>query len=230
VFHEVASDELQALLSPNHGLELRPLALELLSSLDLFTFGGLFKLGVNLRPLGFQQFKLRQPALVVDGHCRAIEDRALNVVNADVVAEHGARVCVRLLDRRACEADERRMWERVAHMPREAVDEVILAAVRLVGDDDDVAPLRKHRLPVTLLLGKEFLDCGEHHATRRDCECRTQVGAVRGQHRGPRQQLPTARKGTEELVVEIIAVGQHHNRRIGHRRVQSYSARVKRHG
>ena len=57
--------------------------------------------------------------------------------------------------------------QRVAHVPGEAVDEVVLAAVRLVGDDHDVAPLGEHRVAVALLLGQELLDGGEDHAARR---------------------------------------------------------------
>src|SRR4030067_1112175 len=44
------------------------------------------------------------------------------------------------------EADEARVRERVAHVGGEAVDQVVLAAVRLVGDDHDVSPLRGHRM------------------------------------------------------------------------------------
>ena len=53
------------------------------------------------------ELELGQPALVVDRHGRAVLDGALDVVDADVVAEDGARVGVGLLDRRAGEADER---------------------------------------------------------------------------------------------------------------------------
>jgi hypothetical protein len=78
-------------------------------------------------------------------------------------------------------------------VPREAVDEVVLAAVHLVGDDNDVAPLRERQMPVALLtlamhgsrpcgaafdrpnrlsrlfvLGEELLDRGEDHAAGGD--------------------------------------------------------------
>ena len=46
--------------------------------------------------------------------------------------------------------------QRVAHVAGEAVDEVVLAAVRLVGDHDDVPPVGEHGMPVALLLGKNF--------------------------------------------------------------------------
>ena len=229
VLHQVAGDELDAVLRADHRLELRPPALELLLALDLLALGRLLELRVDLRPLGFLQLQLRQPALVVDGHRRAIDDGALDVVDADVVAEHRARVGVGLLDRRAGEADERRVRQRVAHVPREAVDEVVLAAVRLVGDDDDVAPLREHRVPVAFLLGEELLDRGEHHAARGDGELRAQVGPVGGLHRRLAQQVAAAREGAEELVVEVVAVGQHHDRRVGHRRVQDHAPGIEGH-
>jgi hypothetical protein len=48
-------------------------------------------------------------------------------------------------------------------MCREAVDEVVLAAVRLVGDHDDVPPVGEHRVAIALGLGVSFtpsLDSG----------------------------------------------------------------------
>ena len=94
---------------------------------------------------------------------------ALDVVDVDVVAEDGARVAVGQLDRRAGEADERGVGQRVAHVAREAVDEVVLAAVRLVGDDDDVAPVAEQRV-LLARLGQELLDRGEDHAAGGDLE------------------------------------------------------------
>ena len=86
--------------------------------------------------------QLGDAALVVDRHRRLVGDGALDVVDADVIAEDGARVGVGLLDGRAGEADERRVRQRVAQVARETVDQVVLAAVRFVGDDDDVPAIR----------------------------------------------------------------------------------------
>ena len=105
-------------------------------------------------------------------------DRPLDVVDADVVAEHRAGVGVGLLDGRAGEADERGVRQRIAHVAGEAVDEVVLAAVRLVGDDDDVAPVGEHRMAVALLLGEELLDGGEDHAAGGHLQLLAQVGAA----------------------------------------------------
>src|SRR5664280_3273120 len=49
----------------------------------------------------------------------------------------------------------------VAHVAGEAVDEVVLAAVGLVGDDDYVAPVREHGVAVAHLGGHELLDPGD---------------------------------------------------------------------
>ncbi|HWQ39369.1 MAG TPA: hypothetical protein VNM24_12315 [Burkholderiales bacterium] len=136
VLDDVACHELEPPRSADDGFELRPLGLELLLALDLLALGGLLEVRVDLRPLRLVERELGQAALVVDRHRRAVLHRALDVVDADVVAEHGARVGVRELDRRAGEADEGGVRQGVAHVAREAIDEVVLAAVRLVGDHD----------------------------------------------------------------------------------------------
>ena len=148
---DVPGDQLEALLRPDHRFELRPSGLELLLAVDLLAFRRLLEAGVDPGTLALVERRLGEPALVVDRHCRLVLDRTLDVVDADVVAEHGAGVGVLKLDRRAGEADERCVGKRIAHVPSKAVDEVVLAAVRLVGDDHDVAPLREHRVAVALL-------------------------------------------------------------------------------
>ena len=129
---------------PDHRFELRPLALELLPALDLFPFGRLLEIGVDLRAFGFLELQLGEPALIVDRDGCPVDHRALDVVDADVVAEDGTRVRVGLLDGRAGEPDERGIRQRVAHVAGEAVDEVVLAAVGLVRDHHDVAPVGQH--------------------------------------------------------------------------------------
>ena len=56
---EVTGDEPHTVLGADDRFELRPLALELLFALDLFTFSRFFELGVDLRPLGFIERQLR---------------------------------------------------------------------------------------------------------------------------------------------------------------------------
>jgi hypothetical protein len=50
--------------------------------------------------------------------------------------------------------------------------------VGLVGDDDDIAPVRKHGVAVALLGGHELLNGREDDATAGDAELLAQVGAV----------------------------------------------------
>ena len=98
------------------------------------------------------EVQLGEAALVVDGHGGPVLDGALDVVDADVVAEDGAGVPVGQLHRGAGEADVGGVRQSVTHVAGEAVHEVVLAAVGLVGDDDDVASLGKNRVLVALVL------------------------------------------------------------------------------
>jgi hypothetical protein len=61
-----------------------------------------------------------------------------------------------LFNRRAGEPDERRLGQRVAHVLGETVNEIVLAAMRLVGNDDDIAPVRQQRMLVAFSSGKNF--------------------------------------------------------------------------
>ena len=215
--------------APTIRLELRPLRLQLLAAVDLLPFGHL-EARVDVRLLVLVEGQLRQAALVVDRHGRPVLDRAPDVVDADVVAEHGAGAGVRELDRRAGEADERGVGQRVAQVARVAVEEVVLAAVRLVGDHDDVAPLGEERMPVALVVRKELLDRGEHDPARFHPESGAQVGPAGGLHRRLAQQVGAAREGAEELVVEVVAVGQHDDGGILHRRLADDAPGVEGHG
>ena len=205
---DVLSDLLDALLRADDGLQLRPPGLELLLALYLLALGGLLEVRINARPLALVQRELGQTALVVDGHRGPVLHGSLDVVDADVLAEHGPRVGVFKLDGRSGEADERGVGQRVAHVAGEAVDKVVLAAVGLVSDDHDVAPVRQGRVGVALLLGVELLDGGEHHAASIYRELAAQVGAVPGLHGGLAQQILAAGEGAEELVVQVVAVGE----------------------
>ena len=140
VLHDVAGDQREALLRADNRFELGPLRLQLLAAFDLFAFGHFLEADIDRRPLGLVEGELRQPALVVDWHRRPVFDRALDVVDADVVAEHGASAGVGQLDGCPGKADERGVGQRVPHVAGVAVDEVVLAAVRLVGDHHHIAP------------------------------------------------------------------------------------------
>ena len=70
------------------------LRLELLLALDLLALGHLLELGVDVRALVLVEVELGEAALVVDRDGGAVLDGPLDVVDADVVAEDGARVLV----------------------------------------------------------------------------------------------------------------------------------------
>ena len=146
MLHQILGDEADALLGADDGFQRGPLGLELLLVVDFLAFGGFLEIRVDLRLFRRLQLQLGEAAFVVDGHGRLVLDGALDVVDADVIAEDRPRVGVGLLDRRAGEADEGGVRQRVAHVPGEAVDEIVLAAVRFVGDDDDVAPVGEQRI------------------------------------------------------------------------------------
>ena len=79
--------------------------------------------------------------------------------------------------------DERGARQGVAHVTGKAVYEIVLAAVRLVGDDDNVAPRGERQVTVLLFPREEFVDGGEYDAARLDAEQAAQVGAALGLHR-----------------------------------------------
>ena len=125
MLHQVGGDQSNPFLRANQCLELRPPGLEPLLVVDLLALGRFFEFLVQFGPLGIVQFQFGQPAFIVDRHRGAVLHRPLDIVDADVVAKDGARVLVCQLDRRAGEADKRRIGQRRAHVPGKAVDEVI---------------------------------------------------------------------------------------------------------
>jgi hypothetical protein len=106
-------------------------------------FGDLFKFFIELGPVGFVELQLGLAALIVDGDRSPVFHRPFNVVNADVVTENGASILVCKLNWCTGKSNERRIRQRLAHMPGIAVDEVILAAVGFVGDDHDIPLVRE---------------------------------------------------------------------------------------
>ena len=174
------------------------------------------------------QLDLGEPALVVDGHRGAVLDGALDVVDADVVAEDGARVLVGELDRRAGEADERGVRQRVAHVPGEAVDEVVLAAVRLVGDDDDVAPVESSGWRSPLSSGMNFWIVVKTTPPEATCSLSRRSSRLSACTGGWRSRSWQRGEGAEELVVEVVAVGEHDERGVRHLRAAGRACRRRR--
>ena len=89
---------------------------------------------------------LDQSRLEVHRDRGAVFDGAGEVIDVDVLTEHVAGVLVRERDRGAGERDQRRLRQRVLEVSCVAVEAVVVAAVRLVDDDDDVAPVRQQRV------------------------------------------------------------------------------------
>ena len=71
-------------------------------------------------------------------------------------------------------------------------------------------------MAIAFFFGKEFLNGREHHAAGCHGKLRSQVGAVGGLHRRLAQEIAAPRECTEQLVVEIVAIGQNDDRGIFH--------------
>ena len=71
-----------------------------------------------------------------------------------------------LLDGSAREPDEGGVGQGVPEVPGQPVDQVVLAAVGLVGNHHDVPALGQHRHLGTLLVRHELLDRGEDDTPR----------------------------------------------------------------
>ena len=220
VRHQVGSHEREALGIAHQRFNGGPLGFQLFLLRELFAFGDLLELRIEPGQLGGIEGQLGDAAFVVDRHGGLVGHGALDVVDGDVVAEHRPGVGVGLLDRRAGEADEGGVGEGIAQVAGEAVGdlaglfvelaaEAVLAAVRFIGDHDDVLPGAQlgHRFaPV----GHELLDGGEHHTAAGAVEQVAQLLAIGGLHRGLAEDVGAALELAEELVVEIVAIGEHH--------------------
>ena len=114
-------------------------------------------------------------------------------------------------------------------MPGEAVDEVVLAAVRLVGDDDDVVAVAEQRMRLARSSGMNFWMVVKTTPPEATCSLRAQVVAALGLHRRLAQQLLAAGEGAEELVVQVVAVGEDDQRGIRHLRLLDELAGVEGH-
>ena len=100
MLHEVVGDHGEALLGPDDGFNVCPFALELLLVVLGLVFGQLGDLVVEVRLLVLIQFDTGDAALVIDRNRRAILDAPVDVVNIDVLPEHG-RACSHLPARSA---------------------------------------------------------------------------------------------------------------------------------
>ena len=111
-----------------------------------------------------------------------------------------------------------------------AVYEVVLTAVGFIGDDHDVAPLGQDRVGVPFLIGEELLDGGEHHPARFHRQFAAQVGPACGLAGGLAEQVLATGEDAEQLVVQVVAVGEDDDGRVFHGRFADDSPGVERHG
>src|SRR5688572_30214007 len=84
-------------------------------------------------------------------------------------------------------------------------------------------------MAVSLFFREELLNRREHNATRRDAQFVSQVCTVFSLHWWLAQKIAAARERAEELIVEIVAVSDHDDRWVLHRRVQDDATGVKGH-
>ena len=103
--------------------------------------------------------------------------------------------------------------------------EAILAAVGLVADHHDVAAVGQHRERILVLARGELLDGGEDDAARGTVgQQLAQLWPRLGLHRRLAQALAGTGEHPEQLVVQVVAVGDHHDGRIAHARVRHQCA------
>ena len=106
VLHEVRRDEFDALRIADEGLQSGPFRFQFLPAILLLGLGDFGKFGVELREGGRVEAQLGDAALVVDRDRGFVGDGALDVVDGNIVAEHGPGIGIRLLDGRAGKPNE----------------------------------------------------------------------------------------------------------------------------
>ena len=101
--------------------------------------------------------------------------------------------------------------------------------MRFIGDDEDVLP-RPQLGQCFALFRHEFMGGREHHATIGPVQQLAQMLAPAGLHRRLAEDVRAALELAEKLVVEIVAVRQHDERRVLHRRVPHHARGEEEHG
>ncbi len=190
VSHDVLSNQGHAVVRANDGGHLCPLALEALLLRHFFALSDFLEIGVDARQHRFGELELGVPGVVVDGDGGLIRHSALDVVHVDVLAEDVAGIAVGGGDRCAGEADESSVGQSITHILRQTVNfvqailtldiaslEAILRAVRLVHDEDDVAPVGQARV-CAAIFREELLNGGEDDAPGSNAQPVAQVGTA----------------------------------------------------
>ena len=107
--------------------------------------------------------------------------------------------------------------------------ETVLAPMRLVGDHDDVPAVGQGRVFGLPAFGSELLDGREHHAPGGAGQDPLQVLSAIGLLRGLTKEVLARGESAEELIVEVVAVGDDDDGGVLHRRVGDDLSRVEGH-
>ncbi len=205
VLHQILGDGFQAVITGDQVVLTGEDPLDLLL-LILVQLGIFQKPGQILVEVLVDQLQLGDTVLVVERHRGPISDGLPEVVDRDVVTKHLLGLFLTGHQRRPGEAQEGGMGQRRPHVHGQGV---VLGAVGLVGDDDDV--LAVGDLGVGLaLLGAELLDQREDVAVIL-AEQLLEVGTALcvGLHL---VDCPRGSEGLVDLLVQLVAVGDDHER------------------
>ena len=168
--------------------------------------------------------QLEQPRLEVERHRGAVADRVLEAVAAHVAglvllgAEGVEGVAVGAVDRRAGEAEQERVRQRLAHL---AAEVALLRAVRLVDHRDDVAAVVEDAVGLAELEDRGDDDLA-HVLRQQPLQLAAAVGLDEVRHVG-------GVEGARDLAVEVDPVDHDQHGRILERRVQPQLARGEEH-
>ena len=160
--------------------------------------------------------------------CSTICHRLRHIVNIYVVAKHLACRTVFLRNRRTRKADVCGIRQRVSHssccshlhstLAVNLLGQSVLATMRLIGHNHDISACRERLLALL-----ELLHRGEEYAIRLTLAQQfSEVLATLGLYGRLTQKIGTLRKLSEQLTVEVVAVGQNHYCRRRHRLLQSF--------
>ncbi len=157
--HKVFGNLLQTVIASDEMVLTGELPLQL-CLLVVTQVGGVNNFGDVLGKVLIHELEFGDAVLVIERDGVAIINRLLEVVDGDVVAEDLLRALLASHERRSSEADERGIRQSIPHVQCEGV---VLAPVRLVGDDDDVRSVGEFRV-LLAILGAELLNQREHVA------------------------------------------------------------------
>ena len=160
VIHQVSGQHFEAVIVSDHGLQRRPFGFQLLLGSHFLSFGDFLKVFVDRLDGRIIKAEFDNPGFVINRHRGLVMHSPLNVVDADIIAEHCLGILVVQFDRRAGETDKRRIRQTVADVTSKAIPvpilagdlvlcafgfESVLAAVRFIGDRHHIGAIGQQR-------------------------------------------------------------------------------------